>query len=154
MTAILDRVLNGYRGQDLGGLEVHDLQNENAKLNARLSRMAGELAQKRLELDRLRRSVKRSRPSYSWLAERAELDAKGLYTLQCAGVQPSRRQAKEILQMGERRWAWARALALLAGVHDGALFLDVDPRQLIKRLKEAREYAEGNPEVWRTFKSR
>lgn len=146
--------MNGYRGQDLGGLEVHDLQNENAKLNAKLSRMAGELAQKRLELDRLRRSVKRSRPSYSWLAERAELDAKGLYTLQCAGVQPSRRQAKEILGMGERRWAWARALALLAGVHDGALFLDIDPRQLIKRLHEAAQYAENHPEVWRGFKSR
>lgn len=154
MTAILDKVLNGYRGQDLGGLELVDLQNENAQLNARLSRMAGQLAQNRLELERLRRSVRRSKPSYSWLAERAELDAKGLYTMQCSGLQPSRRQAGEVLQMGERRWAWARALARLAGVHDGDLFLDVDPRQLIKRLKEAREYAELHPDVWRTFRAR
>ena len=152
---LIDRVLNGYRGADLGGLELVELQNANAKLSAQLSRMATELAQSRLERDKLRRAVRRQKPSYGWLAERAELDAKGLYTLQCAGLQPSRRQAKATLQMGERRWAWARALAMFAGVHDGALFdADVDPRRLIERLREAREYAERHPDVWRGFNSR
>lgn len=155
MAAILERVLNGYRGKDLAGLELVELQNENARLNANLSRMAGALAQNRLEVDKLRRSVRRQKPSYNWLCERAELDAKGLYTMQCAGLQPSRRNAKETLGMGERRWAWARALAMMAGLHDGDLFLPgVDPRAVIQRLKESAEYAQTHPQILRQFKAR
>lgn len=133
---------------------IEELQRENAKLNANLSRMAANLAQNRLEVDKLRRSVRRQKPTYNWLAERAELDAKGLYTMQCAGLQPSRRNAKETLGMGERRWGWARALAMLAGVHDGDLFTDVDARTVIQRLAEAGDYAELHPDTWRTFRSR
>lgn len=152
---LIDRIWNGRKTQDLAALEVHDLQAENNALNAKLSRMAVDLAQKRLELDRLRRAVRRSRPSYSWLAERAEMDAKGLYIMQCTGVQPSRRQAQDILNMSVRRWQWARALALMAGVHDGSLFYaDVDPRDLIKKLADAAAYAETHPEVWRQFRAR
>jgi len=151
-TTLLDRVLNGYRGADLTRLELVELQNENARLNAKLSRMAAELAQKRLETDQLRRAMRRQKPTYDWLAERAELDAKGLYTMQCAGLQPSRRGAKETLGMSERRWAWARALAMMAGLHDGSLFLDVDARTLVLRLQEAAAYAELHPEEWRAFK--
>ena len=106
--ALLDKVLNGYKGADVSGLLVEELRTENARLNARLSRMAADLAQNRLETDKLRRSVRRQKPSYSWLVERAQLDAKGLYAMQCGGLQPSRRQAKETLGMGERRWGWAR----------------------------------------------
>lgn len=151
--AILDRVLNGYRGKELAGLPIEELQRENTKLSANLSRLSAALAQNRLELDKLRRSVRRSKPTYSWLAERAALDAKGLYTMQCAGLQPSRRGAQETLGMGARRWGWARALAILAGVHDGDLFDDVDPRTLIQRLTEAAEYAEAHPDTWRQFKA-
>lgn len=154
MTAILDRVLNGYRGADTSAMMLEDLQRENAQLNARLSRMATDLSQNRLELDKLRRSVRRQKPAYNWLAERAELDAKGLYTMQCAGLQPSRRGAKETLGLGERRWAWARALAMFAGIHDGDLFADVDPRTVIQRLAEAAEYAALHPDTWRQFKAR
>ena len=118
MTTILDRVLNGYKGADVSALALEDLQRENAHLNANLSRMAGLLAQNRLELDLLRRTAKRQKPSYSWLAERACLDAKGLFALQCTGQQPSRRNAKETLGMAVRRWAWARKLAMFAGVHE------------------------------------
>ena len=154
MTAILDRVLNGYRGADPSAMMLEDLQTENAKLNANLTRMAGALAQNRLEVDLLRRSVRRSKPSYDWLAERAALDAKGLYTMQCAGLQPSRRGAKETLAMGERRWAWARALAMMAGVHDGDLFLDVDPRTVIQRLAESADYAAEHPHILRQFRAK
>lgn len=154
MTTILNKVLNGYRGKDLSDMAIEDLQAENAHLNANLSRMAGQLAQNRLELDKLRRAVKRQKPSYGWLAQRAELDAKGLYTMQCAGLQPSRRNAKETLGMGERRWAWARRMALFAGVHDGTLFDDIDARTIIQRLKEAREYAERHPDTWRNYRGR
>ena len=155
MTAILDRVLNGYRGADPSAMMLEDLQTENAKLNANLTRMAGALAQNRLEVDKLRRSVRRQKPSYSWLVERATLDAKGLYTMQCAGLQPSRRGAGEVLAMGERRWAWARALAMMAGVHDGDLFIpDVDPRTLIQRLKESADYAAEHPHILRQFRAR
>lgn len=153
-TNLLDRVLNGYKGADTSAMMIEDLRSENAKLSANLSRMAGALAQNRLETDKLRRTVRRSKPSYSWLAERAELDAKGLYTMQCAGLQPSRRAAKETLGMGERRWGWARALAMLAGVHDGDLFTDVDARTVIQRLAEAADYAELHPETWRQFRGR
>lgn len=34
---------------------------------------------------------------------------------------------------------------MLAGVHDGDLFADVDPRTLIQRLHEAAIYAESHP---------
>ncbi len=154
MTAILDRVLNGYRTADTSAMLLEELRTENTRLNARLSRMAADLAQNRLETDRLRRSVRRAKPTYSWLVERAQLDAKGLYTLQCSGLQPSRRQAKETLGMGERRWAWARALAMFSGCHDGNLFTDVDPRHLIQRLSEAAAYAEIHPDTLRRFKAR
>ena len=154
MTELLSRVLNGYRGADPSAMMLEDLQTENAKLNANLTRMAGALAQNRLEVDLLRRSVKRSKPSYSWLIERAELDAKGLYTMQAAGLQPSRRGAKETLSMGERRWGWARALGMMAGVHDGDLFLDVDPRTVIQRLAESADYAKEHPHILRQFKAR
>ncbi len=152
--ALLDKVLNGYKGADVSGLLVEELRTENARLNARLSRMAADLAQNRLETDKLRRSVRRQKPSYSWLVERAQLDAKGLYAMQCGDLQPSRRQAKETLGMGERRWGWARALAQMAGVHDGNLFADVDPRTLIQRLTESAEYAKTHPAIWRKFKAR
>lgn len=151
---MIERILNGYQGVNLDNLTIEELRRENTQLSARLSRMAADLAQNRLEVERLRRAVRRQRPTYSWLAERAELDAKGLYALQCTGVQPSRRNAKETLGMAERRWGWARALARLAGIHDGTLFDDVDPRQLIQRLHEAAQYAGRNPAVWRTFKVR
>ncbi|MGB5049873.1 MAG: hypothetical protein WBO46_13110 [Caldilineaceae bacterium] len=154
MTALLDKVLNGYKGADLSEMMLEELRRENAKLSANLSRMAGQLAQNRLEVDKLRRSVRRSKPSYNWLIERATLDAKGLYTMQCAGLQPSRRQAKETLSMGERRWAWARALAMMAGVHDGDLFTDVDPHTIIHRLAESADYAVEHPHILRQYKAR
>lgn len=154
MTQLLDRVLNGYRGADTSALLIEELRTENARLDARLSRMAADLAQNRLETDKLRRTARRQKPTYSWLVERAELDAKGLYTMQCAGLQPSRRGAAETLGMGARRWGWARALAMLAGVHDGDLFTDVDARTIIQRLSEAADYAETHPAMWRKFKAR
>ena len=152
--AILDRVLNGYRGADTSAMLIEELRAENAQLSANLSRLAGALAQNRLEVDKLRRSVRRAKPSYSWLTERAMLDAKGLYTMQCAGIQPSRRNAQETLAMSERRWAWARGLAMMAGVHDGTLFADVDPRQLIQRLAECAEYATTHPHALREYRAR
>jgi hypothetical protein len=133
---------------------IEELRTENAKLSANLSRMAGGLAQNRLEVDKMRRSVRRQKPSYSWLCERAELDAKGLYTMQCAGLHPSRRNAQEVLGMGRRRWGWARALAVLAGAHDGSLFDDLDPRTIIQRLKEAAEYAAEHPQTLRERRAR
>ena len=154
MTELLSRVLNGYRGADPSAMMLEDLQTENAKLNANLTRMAGALAQNRLEVDKLRRSVRRQKPSYSWLVERATLDAKGMYAMQAAGLQPSRRGAKETLAMGERRWAWARALAMMAGVHNGDLFTDVDPRTLIQQLTESADYAAEHPHILRQFKAR
>ncbi len=153
-TGLIDRVLNGYRAADTSSMLLEELRTENARLNARLSRMAADLSQNRLETDKLRRVARRQKPSYSWLVERAMLDAKGLYTMQCSGLQPSRRGAASTLGMGERRWAWARALAMFAGVHDGTLFTDVDPRQLIQRLSEAGAYAEIHPATLRRFKAR
>jgi len=40
MTAILSRVLNGYKGSDLLGMIIEDLQRENLTLNASLSRLS------------------------------------------------------------------------------------------------------------------
>jgi septal ring factor EnvC (AmiA/AmiB activator) len=71
MTALLDRVLNDYRGTDTSAMVLEELQKENTKLNANLSRMSAVLAQNQLEVDRLRRSIRRQKPSYSWLARLA-----------------------------------------------------------------------------------
>ena len=64
MTALLDRVLNDYRGTDTSAMVLEELQKENTKLNANLSRMSAVLAQNQLEVDRLRRSIRRQKPSY------------------------------------------------------------------------------------------
>lgn len=152
-TGLLDRVLNGYKGADTSAMLIEELRAENNKLNARLSRMGANLSQNRLELDKLRRTAKRAKPTYSWLAERATLDAKGLFALQCTGVQPSRNQALAVLGMGPRRWSWARKLAMMAGIHDGALFNDgIELRDLIRQLAEAAPYAAKNPAAWRFFR--
>ena len=45
MIALLDRVLNGYRGTDTSAMVLEEFQKENTKLNANLSRMSAVLAQ-------------------------------------------------------------------------------------------------------------
>ena len=52
MTALLDRVLNDYRGTDTSAMVLEELQKENTKLNANLSRMSAVLGQNQLEVDR------------------------------------------------------------------------------------------------------
>lgn len=151
---LIDRVLSKYSEAHPATMQIEELRSENTKLSALLMHTAANLAQNRLEMERLRRAARRQRPSYSWLVERAHLDAKGLYVLQCSGLQPSRRQAKSTLGIAERRWQWARALAMMAGVHDGAIFTETDPRTIIQRLAEAASYAETHPASLRQFKSR
>jgi len=63
--ALLDQVLNDYRGADTSAMVLEEFQKENTKLNANLSRMSAVLAQNQLEVDRLRRSIRRLKPSYS-----------------------------------------------------------------------------------------
>ena len=147
----IEKILKAQRTNDPSRLAYDELLNENTQLDATLVRMAALLAQHRLELDKLRRTVRRSRPGYSWIAEKAQLDAKGLYTMQCAGMQPSRRNAEEVLFMARRRWQWARRLAMMAGVHDGEVFVDVDPQTIIQKLKGATAYAAENPQIFREF---
>jgi hypothetical protein len=152
---LLDKVLNGYKAADPRDLLIEELQRENAEMNARLSRLSVQLAQRRMEGDKLRRAVRRQKPTYSWLAERAALDAKGIYMLQVEGIQPSRKNAADILQMPTRRWQWARALARLAGIHDGQLFSeDTDARQLVQRLNEHIQYAAQHPDIWRQYRAK
>ena len=74
--------------------------------------------------------------------------------MQCAGLQPSRRNAKKVLGIGRRRWGWARALAVLFGIHDGDLFDDIDPRTVIQRLNEVAEYAAEHPQTLREQRAR
>lgn len=84
---------------------LHALERLNAELaharreNRRLMRLAG---------DRKKASILR----------RAEVDAKTLLTWRINGLCVSRSSAYE-LGMSFRRWEWARALLLYAGVHNG-----------------------------------
>jgi len=64
MIALLDRVLNGYRGTDTSAMVLEELQKENTKLNTNLSKMSAVLTQNQQEVDRLRRSIRRQKPSY------------------------------------------------------------------------------------------
>tara|TARA_B100000949_G_C13922926_1_gene301606 strand:+ start:73 stop:216 length:144 start_codon:yes stop_codon:yes gene_type:complete len=43
--ALLDQVLNDYRGADTSAMVLEEFQKENTKLNANLSRMSAVLAQ-------------------------------------------------------------------------------------------------------------
>lgn len=152
---LLDKILNGSKTADPSALLLEELQSQNTQLSAKLMRLSADLAQRRLETDRLRRSVRRQKPSYSWIAERAALDAKGLYLMQCEGIQPSRKNARDTLGMSTRRWQWARALAMLAGVHDGDLFSETtDARLLVQRLSEHTQYAAEKPHLWRQFRAK
>jgi hypothetical protein len=109
---LLDKVLNGYKAADPRDLLIEELQRENAEMNARLSRLSVQLAQRRME-------------------------------------------GADILQMPTRRWQWARALARLAGIHDGQLFSeDTDARQLVQRLNEHIQYAAQHPDIWRQYRAK
>lgn len=153
--SLLTKILNGNQRTDPNALLLEELQTQNAKLNSKLMGLSAQLAQQRLETDRLRRSVRRQKPSYSWIAERAALDAKGLFLMQMEGIQPSRKNARDTLAMSTRRWQWARALAMLAGVHDGELFSETtDARLLVQRLSEHTSYAAEKPDLWRQFRAK
>ena len=122
------------------------------ELERRLLQQAAQLASARAELTALRRIVRRQRPDYSTIVARAELDAKGLLSLQLTGVQPSRRRALDVLGMPARRWQWARALAMLAGVHDGWLFHDMPFDEVIRALRDAAVTASRNPALLRQYR--
>jgi len=64
MIALLDRVLNGYRGTDTSAMVLEELQKENTKLNANLSRMLAVLAWKWRGCSAL--YAVRNRPIHGW----------------------------------------------------------------------------------------
>lgn len=114
------------------------------KLDAGIMRLAAEVGALRAENRRLRRMAKRA-GRYLRIARRAHLDALQLYHAAASGVPVGRMEASKTLGVSVRRWYWARALAMLARVHDGRDWLDLDGAIVVKRLSEAtaRVEAEG-----------
>jgi hypothetical protein len=151
MTALIEEVLSDHRGDNLNSMSLSELRVDNEKLSANMLRMSKKLAMDSLELTMLRRKIRRTYPDYDQMVIRAEIDAKGLYVIQCAGLVPSRRQALETLSIGQRPWERARKMAEFAGIHDGNVFLNVDTVTVLRELKKASAYAADNKNMWKTI---
>ncbi len=113
-----------------------DTLQDIAKLDAAIARMASETAALRAENRRLRKIAAKA-GRYVRIARRAHLDALSLYHAHASGVPTGRDEARAALGVSFRRWYWARALAMLARVHDGRAWLDVEPAAAVAALGRA-----------------
>ncbi|MEZ4707585.1 MAG: hypothetical protein R3A44_10280 [Caldilineaceae bacterium] len=69
------------------------------------------------------------------LLRRTHTDAQQLIAWRFAGLSISRRAANE-MGMGQRRWQWARALLMLAGVHNGEDVIEPDFDAVLRALHD------------------
>ena len=114
-----------------------DATMDVTKLDAGIARLAAEVGSLRAENRKLRRMARKN-GRYLRIARRAHMDALRLYHACASGFPVGRIAASETLGVSVRRWYWARSLAMLARVHDGRDWLDLDGAIVVKRLEEAR----------------
>ncbi len=107
-----------------------------AQLDAAIARMASETAALRAENRRLRKIAAKA-GRYVRIARRAHLDALSLYHAHASGVPTGREEARAALGVSFRRWYWARALAMLARVHNGRCWTDAEPAVVVDALSRA-----------------
>ncbi len=148
----LTRWLSGLTVTTDEGMTTLDYQEQIVQLEARLLRIAAQAESLRQENVNLRRRVRRVRPTYSTIVQRAHRDAQLMYGLFVAGTATTRANCVEILGLTVRRWNWARSLCQLADVHDGWEFYEgLAMPEFIRRLSKAAELAESHPELLRGY---
>jgi hypothetical protein len=101
-----------------------------------IERLSVKLADLQAENRYLRKRVKINDKS-GRILRRAHRDALYMLTLHFSGYELSRRQALSLAEISERRWEWARALLILASIHDGTTITVQTPQDALLRVKEA-----------------
>lgn len=120
-------------------------QNETlARLEKFVARLATENAQLRAENRRLRKlKVNAGRGR---ILERAMADATAMLAWRFAGYSISRAKARD-LGITERRWEWARALLLVARIHDGNDVTEPDFDAALRKLAAAHDRIEAQGDI-------
>jgi len=148
----LPRWLNGLTSAAHDEETILNYQEQIVQLEQRLLRVASQAESLRQENVNLRRRVRRGRPTYSTIVQRAHRDAQLMYGLFIAGTGTTRSNCVEVLGLTVRRWNWARSLSQLADVHDGIEFHEeLAMPEFIRRLNKAVERAEAYPELLRAY---
>lgn len=115
-----------------------------ARAEATLQRLMMENSHLRAEnrrLRKLKRNAGRGR-----ILERAMADATAMLAWRFAGYSISRAKARD-LGITERRWEWARALLLVARVHDGGDVTEPDFDAALRKLAAAHDRIEATGDI-------
>ena len=115
-----------------------------ARAEATLQRLMMENSHLRAEnrrLRKLKRNAGRGR-----ILERAMADATAMLAWRFAGYSISRAKARD-LGITERRWEWARALLLVARVHDGGDITEPDFDAALRKLAAAHDRIEAQGDI-------
>lgn len=154
MTDIL-RHLNGLTRPVDGLLTAQEWQERAVQTEVKLLRVAARASALQDENEQLRRNYRRQRPTYRQIAYRAMADCELMYGLFLAGYTTTRERCLQDLGISKRRWAWARALGQLSGVHDGTEFYShLALREVIQRLHEGVSAAQQQPDLLRLYMPR
>ena len=115
-----------------------------ARAEATLQRLMMENSHLRAEnrrLRKLKRNAGRGR-----ILERAMADATAMLAWRFAGYSISRAKARD-LGITERRWEWARALLLVARIHDGNDVTEPDFDAALRKLAAAHDRIEAQGDI-------
>jgi hypothetical protein len=115
-----------------------------ARAEATLQRLMMENSHLRAEnrrLRKLKRNAGRGR-----ILERAMADATAMLAWRFAGYSISRAKARD-LGITERRWEWARALLLVARIHDGNDVTEPDFDAALRKLAAAHDRIEATGDI-------
>jgi len=127
--------------------EAHAAQEQTIDEMARtVTRLRLQLSNVRDENRRLRYR-QRQRRERIHLAREARADAWLMFSWHVSGLLTSRRECGE-MGLSERKWNRARALSMLAGIHDGRRFVTVDPQRAAAALDGALAQVEKDG-IWR-----
>ena len=115
-----------------------------ARAEATLQRLMMENSHLRAEnrrLRKLKRNAGRGR-----ILERAMADATAMLAWRFAGYSISRAKTRD-LGITERRWEWARALLLVARIHDGNDVTEPDFDAALRKLAAAHDRIEATGDI-------
>lgn len=143
--------LNGLLRPTEGLQTAQEWQQRALLAEQKLLLIASQAAALRTENTRLRRNYRRVKPDHDQIVQRAAADVRLMLALALAGQETTRRRCADELGISRRRWDWARALARLAGIHDGVEFDALATDDAIRRLRSAAEKAQKQPALLRKF---
>ena len=142
--------LNGLVKPVDGLLTAHEWRERALQAEAKLLRVANKTSALQVENERIRRNYQRQRPTDSQIVHRAQSDCLLMFGLYLSGFPTTRQKCLDDLGISKRRWNWARALAQVAGIHNGVDFHShLSMADVITRLREGVELAERQPALLR-----